>query len=166
MPVDISLAIGWRESLTNFAIAILPLVIVILYSLNLKTKIQNKIAVITQKGYDEKIQWEALKRYLEDYSLLDEKEIPQLAIWEKYLVYATAFGIANKVIDQMKAKYPKVFIEETWDTEMKNTYPIIYFSTNPIYFSTHTIGTSPISMLNQGVSKAYSTFISLEEKNS
>ena len=112
MPVDISLAIGWRESLTNFVIAILPLVIVILYSLNLKTKIQNKIAVITQKGYDEKIQWEALKRYLEDYSLLDEKEIPQLAIWERYLVYATAFGIANKVIDQMKAKYPKVFIEE------------------------------------------------------
>ena len=159
MPVDISLAIGWRESLTNFVIAILPLVIVILYSLNLKTKIQNKIAVITQKGYDEKIQWEALKRYLEDYSLLDEKEIPQLAIWERYLVYATAFGIANKVIDQMKAKYPKVFIEETWDTEMKNTYPIIYFSTNPIYFSTHTIGTSPISMLNQGVSKAYSTSV-------
>ena len=159
IPVDISLAIGWRESLTNFAIAILPLIIVILYSLNLKAKIQNKIAVITQKGYDEKIQWEALKRYLEDYSLLDEKEIPQLAIWEKYLVYATAFGIANKVIDQMKAKYPKVFIEETWDTEMKNTYPIIYFSTNPIYFSTHTIGTSPISMLNQGVSKAYSTSV-------
>ena len=159
IPVDISLAIGWRESLTIFAIAILPLIIVILYSLNLKAKIQNKIAVITQKGYDEKIQWEALKRYLEDYSLLDEKEIPQLAIWEKYLVYATAFGIANKVIDQMKAKYPKVFIEETWDTEMKNAYPIIYFSTNPIYFSTHTIGTSPISMLNQGVSKAYSTSV-------
>ena len=159
IPVDISLAIGWRESLTNFAIVILPLILVILYSLNLKAKIQNKIAVITQKGYDEKIQWEALKRYLEDYSLLNEKDIPQLAIWEKYLVYATAFGIANKVIDQMKAKYPKVFIEETWDTEMKNTYPIIYFSTNPIYFSTHTIGTSPISMLNQGVSKAYSTSI-------
>ncbi len=159
IPVDISLAIGWRESLTNFAIVILPLILVILYSLNLKAKIQNKIAVITQKGYDEKIQWEALKRYLEDYSLLNEKDIPQLAIWEKYLVYATAFGIANKVIDQMKAKYPKVFIEETWDTAMKNTYPIIYFSTNPIYFSTHTIGTSPISMLNQGVSKAYSTSI-------
>ena len=36
---------------------------------------------------------------------------------------------------------------------------MIYFSTNPIYFSTHTIGTSPISMLNQGVSKAHSTSI-------
>lgn len=159
MSVDISLAVGWRESLTTFAIAILPLVIVILYALHLKSKIENKIAVITQKGYDEKIQWEALKRFLEDYSLLDEKDLPQLAVWEKYLVYATAFGIANKVIDQMKAKYPTVFLENSWDTEMKKNYPIIYFSTNPIYYATHTIGTSPISALNQGVSKAYSTSV-------
>lgn len=159
IPVDISLAIGWRESLTTFTIGILPLIIVILYSLYLKSKIENKIAVITQKGYDEKIQWEALKRFLEDYSLLEEKEIPQLAIWEKYLVYATAFGIANKVIDQMKAKYPTVFLEDTWDEEMKKNYPIIYFSANPIYYSTHTIGTSTISMLDQGVSRAYSTSV-------
>ncbi len=159
LPVDISLAIGWRESMTAFTIGILPLVICVLYSLHLKGKLENKIAVITQKGYDEKIQWEALKRFLEDYSLLNEKEVPQLAVWEKYLVYATAFGIANKVIDQMKAKYPKVFLEDSWDTEMKKNYPIIYFSSNPIYYSTHTIGTSPISMLNQGVSKAYSTSV-------
>lgn len=159
IPIDVSMAIGWKESVETFVIGILPLVIVILYSLHLKSKIENKIAVITQKGYDEKIQWEALKRFLEEYSLLDEKEIPQLAVWEKYLVYATAFGIANKVIDQMKAKYPTVFLEDTWDTEMKKNYPIIYFSANPIYYSTHTIGTSTISMLGQGVSKAYSTSV-------
>ena len=159
IPIDISIAIGWRESLKTFVIGVLPLITVILYALHLKSKIENKIAVITQKGYDEKIQWEALKRFLEDYSLLDEKDLPQLAVWEKYLVYATAFGIANKVIDQMKAKYPAVFLEDSWDTEMKKNYPIIYFSTNPIYYSAHTIGMSPISMLNQGVSKAYSTSI-------
>ena len=159
MPIDISLAVGWRESLTTFVIGILPLMLVILYSLHLKAKIEDKIAVITQKGYDEKIQWEALKRFLDDYSLLNEKEVPQLAVWEKYLVYATAFGIANKVIDQMKAKYPTVFLEDSWDDEMKKNYPIIYFSTNPIYYSTHTIGTSTISMLGQGVSKAYSTSV-------
>ena len=159
IPVDISLAVGWRESLTAFTIGILPLMIVILYSLHLKSKIEDKIAVITQKGYDEKIQWRALKRFLEEYSLLNEKEVPQLAIWEKYLVYATAFGIANKVIDQMKAKYPTVFLEDTWDAEMKKNYPIIYFSANPIYYSTHPIAISTISMLDQGVSRAYSTSV-------
>lgn len=157
--IDVSIAIGWKESISTFLIGILPLVIVILYSLHLKSKIENKIAVITQKGYDEKIQWKALKRFLEEYSLLDDKEIPQLAVWEKYLVYATAFGIANKVIEQMKAKYPTIFLEDTWDTEMKKNYPIIYFSTNPTYYSTHTIGRSTISMLDQGASKAYSTSI-------
>lgn len=159
IPMDISLGIGSRESFTILVLGITPLILVMLYSLHLKTKIENKIAVITQKGYDEKVQWEALKRFLEDYSLLNEKEVPQLVVWEKYLVYATAFGISNKVIEQMKAKYPKVFLEDSWDTEMKKNYPIIYFSTNPIYYSTYTIGTSPISMLNQGVSKAYSTSV-------
>lgn len=159
MPVDIALSISWRETFTTFVLGILPLAVVVLYSLYLKSKIQNKIAVITQKGYDEKIEWEALKRFLDEYSLLNEKDIPQLAVWEKYLVYATAFGIANKVIDQMKAKYPTVFLEESWDEEMKKNYPIIYFSSNPNYYLTHTVGTSPISSLSQGVNKAYSTSV-------
>ena len=98
IPMDISLGIGSRESFTILVLGITPLILVMLYSLHLKTKIENKIAVITQKGYDEKVQWEALKRFLEDYSLLNEKEVPQLVVWEKYLVYATAFGISNKVI--------------------------------------------------------------------
>ena len=43
---------------------------------------------------------------MKDYSLLDEKEIPAITIWEKYLVFATAFGIANEVIKQLKLVYP------------------------------------------------------------
>ena len=156
--IDFCLGIGWNENLLKFAIFILPLIIVILYSLRLKTKIQNKIAVLTQKGYDERIVWKALKRYLLSNSLLNEKDVPQLVVWEKYLVYATAFGIADKVIEQMKAKYPKVFIEETWDNEMKEKYPITYFSINPIY-SGHTADITTISIINHGVSKAYSTSV-------
>ncbi len=39
---------------------------------------------------------------MEEFSLLKEKEIPHLVLWEKFLVYATAFGIADKVIKQLK----------------------------------------------------------------
>ena len=31
-------------------------------------------------------------------SYMHEKEVIELPIWEKYLVYATAFGISEKVI--------------------------------------------------------------------
>ena len=38
--------------------------------------------------------------------MLDKREIPELALWEEYLVYATAFGIADKVLEQLKIVYP------------------------------------------------------------
>ena len=43
--------------------------------------------------------------------MLDKREIPEIVIWEQFLVYATAFGIADKVAKQFKTLYPEV-IEE------------------------------------------------------
>ena len=60
---------------------------------------------LTQKGIDEKEKWEGLKRYMEDFSLLNEREVPELSLWEEFLVYATAFGVADKVLKQLKIKY-------------------------------------------------------------
>lgn len=157
MYIDISIRIGFMESLSSFTLAILPLVILIAYTLYVKGKITDKIGVITQKGYDEQLEWKGLKKYLEDYSLLNEKEIPQLVVWEKYLVYATAFGIADKVIEQMKSKYPTVFLEDSWNEEMRRNYPIIYFSINPHYHVTTTV--SPLSRLDTGVTRAYTTTV-------
>ena len=38
--------------------------------------------------------------------MLDRREVPELVIWEKDLVYATVFGVAEKVIKQLKIVYP------------------------------------------------------------
>ena len=45
---------------------------------------------------------------MKDFSLLKEREIPELVLWERYLVYATAFGIAEEVIKQLKVVYPEI----------------------------------------------------------
>ena len=45
---------------------------------------------------------------MEDFSLLNEKEIPAIEVWEHYLVYATVFGIADKVLKQLKTIYPNI----------------------------------------------------------
>ncbi len=66
----------------------------------------NKINILTQAGVDEKEMWKGLKKYMKDFSLLKEKEIPSIVVWEKYLVYATVFGIAKEVIKQIKIAYP------------------------------------------------------------
>ncbi len=92
-------------SFLAFFILIVPLVVMIINAL-LCNKIAKKMSILTQKGIDQKEQWKGLKKYMEDFSLLNEREVPELVIWEKYLVYATVMGIASKVIKQLKIVYP------------------------------------------------------------
>ena len=148
--------IGYLGGFIKWGIILMPVIILKLLTLKELAGVQNKISVLTQKGYDEKQQWKGLVNYMNDFSLLKEKEVPSLVIWEKYLIYATAFGIADKVIEQMKATYPEVFVKESWEDE--DQYQIIKFVTGVDYVNFHV---SPINILNTNVSKAYS--ISLSE---
>lgn len=47
-----------------------------------------------------------LKKFLQDYSLIDEKRHIDLVIWEKYLIYAQLLGIADEVKKEFKEVYP------------------------------------------------------------
>ena len=49
-----------------------------------------------------------LKRYLEDYSLIKEREAIEVHLFEEYLIYAQMMGIAKKVIKQFKDLYPEL----------------------------------------------------------
>ena len=87
-------------------ICIASTILMIIIGLIKSIMVAKKINVFTQKGVNEIEEWKGLKKYMKDYSLLDEKEVPAITIWEKYLVFATAFGIANEVIKQLKLVYP------------------------------------------------------------
>ena len=56
----------------------------------------------TEKGRLEYSKWLAHKRYLEDFSNFDEKDLPEIVLWEKYLVTATILGCADKVQKRLK----------------------------------------------------------------
>jgi len=103
-------------------IILFPLAIVFIIDAVYCNKIMKKINVLTQTGLDQKEMWKGLKKYMEDFSLLNEREVPELVIWEKYLVYATAFGISEKVLKQLKIVYPN--IDELNGT---NTSTYMYF---------------------------------------
>ena len=149
--------IAFLPTILEIMICMIPILILKLVSLKILSKTQNRIAVITQKGLEEQEKWKGLANYMKEFSLLNEKEVPSLIIWEKYLVYATAFGIADEVIEQMKAKYPGVFIEEYWDKEKEKIYKVTRFvSSGYSYYNTN-----PISSLKSNASSAYS--ISLRE---
>ena len=56
----------------------------------------------TLKGKLYAERWSKFKKFLEDYSLIKEHPPESIAIWNKYLVYATALGVADKVYKAMK----------------------------------------------------------------
>ena len=111
------------ESIDSIGIpwfVIVIMIILVVIDLITGSIAKNKISVYTQEGVDEQDKWEAFKKYMEDFSLLKEKDIPDLVLWEKFLVYATAFGIAEKVIKQLKVVYPD------YDNLDYSVYPNMY----------------------------------------
>lgn len=66
---------------------------------------------LTDVGKSELMQLLGLKKYLTEFSLINEREIKETAIWQDYLVYATLMGIADKTIKQFKKIYPNMALE-------------------------------------------------------
>ena len=67
----------------------------------------------TEKGALEFAKWSAFKRFLEDFGRLDEKELPEVVLWEKYLVYAVVLGCADKLSKTMQIKMQEMNIPES-----------------------------------------------------
>lgn len=151
--------IGHRLGFLINMLVLSPLISVLILKQYFASKMQNKISILTQSGTEEQEQWQGLARYMEDYSLINEKEIQSIILWEKYLVFATAFGVADKVINQMKVKFPEVFVKEYWNEEQNNSdYPIMKIATHNFVYN---IGnTSTISKISSCANKAYSTSLS------
>lgn len=58
----------------------------------------------TKKGIEHYRKWKAFKKFLEDFGTFSTKELPEFILWERYMVYATVFGIAQKVSKVMNVK--------------------------------------------------------------
>ena len=109
-------------------------------------KVSKRFNGFTQKGIDEKEKWKGLKKYMEDFSYLNEKEVPALVLWEKYLVYATAMGIAEKVLKQLKVKYPNMFSDEN----LRNTSYMYLMYNNGL-------NSSLLNTMTRSVNRAYTS---------
>ncbi len=66
----------------------------------------------TAYGREYYARWHSFKKYIEDYSLIKEDPPESVNIWNKYLVYATALGVAEGVRKAMKLSIPDDLLEE------------------------------------------------------
>ncbi|MBQ1724183.1 MAG: DUF2207 domain-containing protein [Muribaculaceae bacterium] len=47
-----------------------------------------------------------LKKYLQEFTLLDERTVREVSLWKEYLVHATLYGIADQVRNDLKQIWP------------------------------------------------------------
>lgn len=56
----------------------------------------------TKEGRVANAQWQNFRKYITDYSLIDQNPPESVQIWGKYLVYAAALGKANEACDSLQ----------------------------------------------------------------
>lgn len=61
----------------------------------------------TEYGATNSAKWQNFKKYLTDFSLIKEYPPESVIIWNKYLVYGTALGVADKVHESMEKIVPE-----------------------------------------------------------
>ena len=97
-----------------YVIATILSIIVVIYSLQVLKR--------TKYGNEQYLRLKASKKFLLDFGAFDIKELPEISLWERYMVYATLFGIASKVSKTMNVK-----IQEISNYESVQTFNTSYY---------------------------------------
>ena len=69
------------------------------------------------------------KNFLSDFTLVNEREAPEVGLWKQYMILAASLGIADKVMQNFQKLFPKIMEEYTRNTnmmDMATTYLILH----------------------------------------
>ena len=82
----------------------------------------------SDKLKEQAIQLAGFKRYLNDYTLISDREAIEVHLFEEYLIYAQMLGIAQKVAKQFKDLYPEIIEHSSFNSY--NDFLFIYSYVN------------------------------------
>lgn len=114
-------AISADSAFLFFPIAILTIMIYVQVGAGKAYK--NNCFRYTEEGAAEHARILGLKKYLEDYSLLNEALPSSVNIWEKYFVFGLALGVTEKTLDILCRKLP---MTNTTDINTATTIGTLY----------------------------------------
>lgn len=109
--------------------------------------------VYTDKIKEEAITFQGLKRYLKEFTLINEKNVISVHLWEEYLIFAQLLGIADEVEQQFKKLYPDIAEQTTINHNnigYINMYTGIMVRNNQIISSRRSSGGGGFSSIGGG----------------
>ncbi len=110
----------------------------------------------SKKGVEHYAKWKAFKKFLNDFGTFETKELPEIILWERYMVYATIFGLAEKVAKTMNVKIKELEASGIYTTSYYPTFSDWYFynSLNNIFTSTISANSAAITSLHANSSSS------------
>ncbi len=103
----------------------------------------------TPQGLEYYTKWRNFEAFLSDFSLLSEHPPESVVIWEEYLVYASALGIAEQVRKSLRQMIP----QDIWQEQ--STHPYFYTIGTAYYASQfYSIRNTAQSTVNASQSKS------------
>lgn len=120
---------------------IIPIVIFAIYIMTFNRR--------TKSGNEDYAKWKAFKNFLNDFGTFDIKELPEITLWERYMVYATIFGLAKKVQKSMN-----VYIQEL---DPNGTLYPYYYNSWMYYDLNYAVADSVNSAVNSAVNYSVNT---------
>lgn len=83
--------------------------------------------------YEDSIQLYGLKKYFDEFTKIDTKEVIEVHLWDEYLMFAYIFGIANRVAKQLKDLYPEVLNDPNVNFDYSTLMYIDHISYNSVH---------------------------------
>ncbi len=106
----------------------------------------------TKKGAEEYSKWKAFSSFMKDFSNLKEYGPTSVIIWERFLVYATVFGIASVVLKVLKVVTPHLS-----DTDRGALLGPAFFAGSTMQFASFSTAMSGISSMSRSISSVASS---------
>lgn len=113
----------------------------------------------TEDGIEKAQQVIQFKNFLKDFTLNDEREIGEVALWKDYLVFAQLYGIADQVAAQLKKLFPADFDHYARSLNMDaNYFPTIIHMNNNLANVAYTRATAKMTSVRTGGGGGHASF--------
>lgn len=131
------------SAMNNGLVILLPACIA--WFLGISLLLLNVRKKLTAQGTEYAQQVMGLRCYLLDYSSFENRDVQSLILWNDYLVYATAMGIADKAMQQLMMSYPEAMNNPDWlDSYAVGT--LLYWPRYRTYYGAPVMGSSSVNV--------------------
>ena len=95
-------------SKTKVYLVIIAILLILICKLDVRCSRNN----LTNKGKKELKKWMSFKKFLENYGKFSDRGTRDVIIWRKFLVYACAFDLSDKLTDEVNDVMTKEVVKE------------------------------------------------------